>query len=174
MLTEGYDERSNLYIGNCIIAKENVVIGSNNEFYNCSIGLPPEQRGHSGFGAYGVEIGDYNVFREYVTIHAGLENPTTIGDHNFLMIKSHIAHDTILGDYVTISPGACFAGHCIVGDHVTIGMNASIHQRLEIGKGAMIGMGAVVTKDVEPYAKVYGNPAKQHGFNEKKREELDE
>lgn len=48
----------------------------------------------------------------------------------------------------------------IVENDVWIGMNACIMAGVNIGTGAIIGAGAIVTKDVEPYAIVGGNPAK--------------
>lgn len=47
-----------------------------------------------------------------------------------------------------------------IGNDVWIGRNALIKQGVTIGNGAVIGMGSVVTKDVEPYAIVAGNPAR--------------
>lgn len=46
----------------------------------------------------------------------------------------------------------------------SIGANATIVCGNTIGKYALIGAGAVVTKDVNPYALVIGNPAKQTGW----------
>lgn len=46
----------------------------------------------------------------------------------------------------------------------TIGANATIVCGLVIGKYAFIGAGSVVTKSVENYALVFGNPAKQQGW----------
>ena len=46
----------------------------------------------------------------------------------------------------------------------SIGANATIVCGNTIGECALIGAGAVVTKDVKPYAIVYGNPARQHGW----------
>ncbi|MEX1230939.1 MAG: acyltransferase [Planctomycetaceae bacterium] len=46
----------------------------------------------------------------------------------------------------------------------SIGANATIVCGVTIGEHALIGAGAVVTKDVAPYAVVYGNPARQHGW----------
>ena len=45
----------------------------------------------------------------------------------------------------------------------TIGANATIVCGVTIGEYAFIGAGSVVTKDVPPYALVYGNPARVHG-----------
>jgi UDP-2-acetamido-3-amino-2,3-dideoxy-glucuronate N-acetyltransferase len=56
----------------------------------------------------------------------------------------------------------------LVKKGASIGANATIVCGITIGEYAMIGAGAVVTKDVEAYALVVGNPAKQVGtVNEK-------
>lgn len=47
-----------------------------------------------------------------------------------------------------------------IGHDVWIGERALIKAGVRIGHGAVIGMGSVVTKDVEPYAIVAGNPAR--------------
>ncbi len=51
-------------------------------------------------------------------------------------------------------------GNIVVGNDVWIGYNATIMAGVTIGDGAIIGTNSVVTKDVEPYAIVGGNPAK--------------
>lgn len=48
----------------------------------------------------------------------------------------------------------------VIGNDVWIGENVLIKQGIKIGHGTVIGMGSVVTKDVEPYSIVGGNPAK--------------
>jgi acetyltransferase-like isoleucine patch superfamily enzyme len=50
-------------------------------------------------------------------------------------------------------------GNITIGNDVWIGLNAYISHGVTIGDGAIIGAHAVVTKDVEPYAIVAGNPA---------------
>ncbi len=52
------------------------------------------------------------------------------------------------------------AGDTIVGNDVWIGSEAVIMPGVKIGDGAVIGTRALVTRDVEPYAIVGGNPAK--------------
>ncbi len=51
-------------------------------------------------------------------------------------------------------------GNTVVGNDVWIGYNATIMPGVTIGDGAIIASNATVTKDVEPYAIVGGNPAK--------------
>ena len=52
----------------------------------------------------------------------------------------------------------------IVRKGASIGANATVVCGNEIGQYAMIGAGAVITKEVPPYALVYGNPARQNGW----------
>lgn len=52
----------------------------------------------------------------------------------------------------------------LVKKGATLGANSTILCGITIGEYAFIGAGAVVTKDVPPYALVYGNPAKLKGW----------
>jgi UDP-2-acetamido-3-amino-2,3-dideoxy-glucuronate N-acetyltransferase len=52
----------------------------------------------------------------------------------------------------------------VVKKGATIGANSTIICGITIGEYAFIGAGSVVTKDVKPYALIYGNPGKQHGW----------
>lgn len=78
---------------------------------------------------------------------------------------SYVAHDCVIGDYVTLSPRASINGAVHLHHHVFIGAsavirNGSLRKPLVVGEGAVVGMGAVVTRDVEPYTVVVGNPAR--------------
>lgn len=50
-------------------------------------------------------------------------------------------------------------GDIVIKDDVWIGTNAIICSGVTIGQGAVVAAGSVVTKDVEPYSIVGGNPA---------------
>lgn len=52
------------------------------------------------------------------------------------------------------------AGDTVIGNDVWIGTEAIIMPGVKIGDGAVIGTRALVTRDVEPYAIVGGNPSK--------------
>lgn len=60
----------------------------------------------------------------------------------------------------------------VVEDDVTIGSNATILPGIRLGKGCFVGAGAVVTKDVDPYTLVVGNPAKPIGKVNKEGQRL--
>lgn len=51
-------------------------------------------------------------------------------------------------------------GNIIIKDDVWIGADAVICSGVTVGQGAVVAAGAVVTKDVDPYAVVGGNPAR--------------
>jgi acetyltransferase-like isoleucine patch superfamily enzyme len=59
--------------------------------------------------------------------------------------------------------GAVSKGDVIIGNDVWFGFGATVLSGVTIGDGAAIGAKAVVTKDVEPYAIVAGNPARVIG-----------
>ena len=48
----------------------------------------------------------------------------------------------------------------IIDDYAWIGLNAIILKGVNVGKGAIVAAGAVVTKNVEPFTMVAGNPAR--------------
>ena len=52
------------------------------------------------------------------------------------------------------------AGDTVIGNDVWIGSEAIVMPGITIGDGAVIGTRALITRDVEPYAIVAGNPAK--------------
>lgn len=106
-----------------------------------------------------VRIGQRNIIREYVTIHApSQENGiTSLGDDNFLMALSHVAHDCRIANSVIICNGVLLAGHIEVADGAFISGNAAVHQFVRIGSRAMIAGLARVTNDVPPFMMVAGN-----------------
>jgi UDP-N-acetylglucosamine acyltransferase len=114
----------------------------------------------------GIEIGSRNVIREHVTIHQGHYATTRIGDECYLMNRIYIGHDGAIGHRVTMASAVTLGGHVHVGDEANLGMGAIVHQRRVIGPSVMLGMGAVVTRDVPPYAKAFGNPARIRGANQ--------
>jgi maltose O-acetyltransferase len=54
-------------------------------------------------------------------------------------------------------------GDVVIGDRAWIGYRAIVLPGVTIGEGSVVGAGAVVTKNVEPYAIMAGNPARKIG-----------
>ncbi|MDG7041491.1 MAG: CatB-related O-acetyltransferase [Nitrososphaerota archaeon] len=56
--------------------------------------------------------------------------------------------------------GAISKGDVVIGNDVNFGFGVTVLSGVRIGDGAVIGAKSVVTKDVEPYSIVAGNPAR--------------
>lgn len=128
-------------------------LGAGNVVYpGAVIGLDPQDLGYGGEEAHTV-IGDHNVMREGVTIHRGNRpgTETVVGDHNYFMANSHVAHNCILGSHIILVNGALLAGHVEVGDRVIISGNCQVHQFVRIGDFAMMRGGSGAAKDIPPF-----------------------
>lgn len=82
-------------------------------------------------------------------------------DHDHKEIGSYISESTWL--YANADKSAERRNEIIIEDDVWIGFGAVVLSGITIGRGAIIAAGSIVTKDVEPYALVVGNPAKKIG-----------
>jgi UDP-N-acetylglucosamine acyltransferase len=131
------------------------------------IGGPPQDRRSVGPGT-GVVIGDRNVFREHVTVHAGTARggaPTRIGHDGLFMASTHVAHDAIVGDAVTLANGTLLGGHAIVGDHVVTGGHVAVAPFVEIGQRAFLAGGAMVERPIPPFVIAQGDRARVRALN---------
>lgn len=168
IVTENVKLGKNNYIGpNCYITG-NTVIGDNNRFEAyCSIGTPAEHRDHFESNEGKVVIGNDNVVREFVTIHSGTIDTTTLQDNIIILNHSHIAHDVYVEKNTTISANVTVAGHCYVMEGANIALGCVIHQFQVIGAYSMIGMNSTITKknEILPGYIYVGSPVKQLSIN---------
>jgi UDP-N-acetylglucosamine acyltransferase len=145
----------------------NTVLGSGCEVfpYAC-IGGRTQDLKYKG-GNPGLRVGERNVFREYVTLHAATNDGdfTRIGSDNVLLASCHVAHDCVLGNHIVMSNGAVLAGHVIVEDHVVIGGYGGIHQFCRLGTYAMLAATAKLVHDLPPYFIADGTPAEVRAIN---------
>lgn len=148
----------------------NTTIGAGNEFYpNTVIGSPPQDLKYRG-GDTRVEIGERNIFREAVTVHAGTEvagGVTKIGSGSLFCVGVHFAHDVVVGDRVVIANQVQFAGHCHVEDCCNIGGMSAFHHFVTVGRYAYIGGMSRVPRDVPPFTKFAGYNSKPRAINAK-------
>ena len=103
-------------------------------------------------------------------------NNTIVGNYVSIANKVSIGGEAHPIDWVSTSPVFYFGKDSIktkfsdffrapslktiIGSDVWIGESVLVKQGVTIGNGSIIGMGSIVTKDVEPYSIVAGNPAK--------------
>ena len=129
--------------------------GAKNVFHSfCVIGGDPQDYTFGG-ERVGLEAGDGNTYREYVTISRGTAKGggiTRIGNNNFFLAYSHVGHDCQIGSNTLFVNGATLAGHVTVEDFVTIGAFSPVHQFCRLGRYAYIGASTVITQDVLPFS----------------------
>jgi acetyltransferase-like isoleucine patch superfamily enzyme len=122
-----------------------------------------------------VYVGHDTMLKAYYKNELSIGDDTWIGQGVFM----HSAGGISIGARVGIGPGVkmltsshdisdraipilasplCLAP-IVVEDDSDIGVGAIIMPGVTIGQGAQVGAGAVVTRDVEAYAVVAGNPA---------------
>lgn len=155
-------------IGPHVVIEGNVEVGERCRIYaGVVVGTPPQDLKYREGTRSGVRIGNENQIREYVTIHrSSLEDGwTTIGNGNFIMAGSHIAHDCRLGDGIVIVNYTGLTGFVEVEDRAVISGLTGILPYCRVGTMAYIGGWTKVAQDVPPYLVVDGNPAEARAVN---------
>ncbi|MDA8402663.1 MAG: acyl-ACP--UDP-N-acetylglucosamine O-acyltransferase [Desulfobacteraceae bacterium] len=156
------------FVGPHVTIDPYVEIGPNCRIYQyASIGAVPQAVKFKGEVTW-LKIGKDTIIREFATLNRGTEfggGVTEVGEDNFLMAYTHVAHDCKTGRGVILANNATLAGHIIIGDHVIIGGLVAIHQFVRIGEHAYIGGKSAVVKDIPPYIIAAGDRATLHGLN---------
>ncbi|MBA4368560.1 MAG: acyl-[acyl-carrier-protein]--UDP-N-acetylglucosamine O-acyltransferase [Desulfobacterium sp.] len=155
-------------IGSHVSIDPFVTIGEDCKIFQyASVGATPQDLKYKGEETH-LKIGRGTVIREFATINRGTEGGggiTEVGEENFLMAYTHVAHDCKTGKRVILANNATLAGHIIIGDYATIGGLVAIHQFVRIGDYAYIGGKSAVVKDVPPYVIAAGDRASLRGLN---------
>ena len=143
-------------------------IGERNQIFPFScIGTAPQDISYKNEET-SLVIGNDNVIRESATIHRATtkeDRVTVIGNNNFLMAYSHVAHDCKLGNHIIMANSVGLGGHITVGDYAILGGIVAVHQFVRIGAYAIIGGQSAVPQDIPPYVSASGNRAKLYGLN---------
>ncbi|MFL6024493.1 MAG: CatB-related O-acetyltransferase [Marmoricola sp.] len=114
-----------------------------------------------------VHLGAYSGCHYTVTVITG-------GQHHLDWVSLLHAHEAEDGSWVHAENHVADRGPVVIGSDVWVGFEAVIMSGVTIGHGAAVAARAMVTKDVEPYAVVGGNPARliRYRFDEPTREAL--
>jgi UDP-N-acetylglucosamine acyltransferase len=138
-----------------VVLDGHLTMGHDNHIFSFAcIGISPQDLKYEGEPT-GVEIGDNNNIREYVTISRGTTGGggiTRVGSDCLIMAYTHIGHDSQIGDGCILANSATLAGHVIVEDYAVVGALCPVHQFCRIGRYAYIGGGTTITQNVLPYS----------------------
>jgi len=150
------------FVHETAVVDENVSIGKGTRVWHFSHIMQDVQigegcnLGQNTFIDKGVRVGSRVKIQNNVSVYAGvmIEDDVFIGPSvvftNVINPRSFVERKKEIKP-TTVQKGA------------TIGANATIVCGVQIGRYAMVGAGAVVTHDVNAYALVTGNPAKETG-----------
>jgi UDP-N-acetylglucosamine acyltransferase len=150
-----------------VIIKSGVTLGPDNRVLEGTVlGGPPQHTqmpdkiGH-------LLIGAGNTFRENCTVHRALHEgaATRIGDHNLLMVGTHVAHDCHIGNNIIFANNVLLAGHVTVEDRAFISGAVGVHQFCRVGRLAMLGGHARIVQDIPPFVTVDGTSSCIVGLN---------
>ncbi|MFI5399885.1 MAG: acyl-ACP--UDP-N-acetylglucosamine O-acyltransferase [SAR324 cluster bacterium] len=145
------------------------VIGKDNRFFpHCCVGGEPQDKKYKGEPESRLQIGDRNVIREFVTLNRGSVHGggvTRLGNDNWIMAYSHIAHDCQVGDWTIFANASTLGGHCVVEDRVYLGGFTAVHQFCTIGTLTMTGGQTMIAQDVPPFVIASGNRVRLFGVN---------
>jgi acetyltransferase-like isoleucine patch superfamily enzyme len=126
----------NFSTGHRVTIRENMIFGT-----NCRVGTLCDFQGHS-------IVGDYCWFHS--NVHIGQQSK--IGNFVFIYPYVIFTNDPTPPSQICIGP--------TVGDFSQIAVSSILLPGVKIGKHALIGASTVVSKDVEDYQLVVGNPGK--------------
>lgn len=135
------------------------------EYGYASYGLP---RVHDWSEGASLKIGKYCSIAEDVDIFlGGNHRPDWVSTFPFPAFSAQ--HGNIEGYAIS-------RGDVVIGNDVWLCTGAKILSGVTIGNGAVVGAYAVVSRDVEPYSIVAGNPAKvvRYRFSEEERLQLEQ
>jgi maltose O-acetyltransferase len=105
-----------------------------------------------------IEIGNNSQINEECWIrNSKIGKDVMIGPYSMILNYGHNIDDV---NIPMIDQGVKFYQQTIIEDNVWIGARAVILPGVKICSGAVVGAGSVVTKDVDAYTIVAGNPAK--------------
>ena len=89
----------------------------------------------------------------------------SIGDNNYLMTGSHVAHDCRVGSRNVMANNCMFGGHVSVEDDVTIAGGVGVNQFGNIGRLSFVSAMSKVLHDVPPFMIVEGDGARPRAVN---------
>ncbi|UCV19176.1 CatB-related O-acetyltransferase [Ferribacterium limneticum] len=138
--------------------------------------IPPLFRGQARFDLhyprkYSFGVGSYGLpkvhdWDEGATLSIGaycsiaMNVQIFLGGHHHGEWATTYPFSTMLPDVEGIPPASFSRGDVVIGNDVWLCSGCMVLSGVTIGDGAIVSAGAIVTRNVEPYSIVAGNPAR--------------
>lgn len=151
--------KTSCFIKNVITAP-NIIVGDYT-YYDDSV-APTEFEKNNVLFNY-PEFGDKLIIGKFCSIASGTKFIMGSANHRLGSVTTY-PFNVFGGSWQENTPDHMsqlpFKGDIVIGNDVWIGRESIIMPGIKIGDGAIIAAYSVVTKDVEPYSVVGGNPAR--------------
>lgn len=151
--------KTSCFIKNVITAP-NIIVGDYT-YYDDSV-APTEFEKNNVLFNY-PEFGDKLIIGKFCSIASGTKFIMGSANHRLGSVTTY-PFNVFGGSWQENTPDHMsqlpFKGDIVIGNDVWIGRESIIMPGVKIGAGAIIAAYSVVTKDVEPYSVVGGNPAR--------------
>jgi len=153
---------------------ENTILGDRVRIHAGSVlgsdgfGYVPRQEGKKMLGHHKIYHFGRVVVGEDVEIGAsssvdrGTFSDTKIEKHVKIDNHVHIGHNCLLEEGAILCGGVALAGHVVIGKYAILGGMAGVTNRVRVGDGAQVGAMSLVSKNVDPGARVVGSPLRSH------------
>ena len=143
-----------------VITAPNIIVGDYT-YYDDSV-APTEFEKNNVLFNY-PEFGDKLIIGKFCSIASGTKFIMGSANHRLGSVTTY-PFNVFGGSWQENTPDHMsqlpFKGDTVIGNDVWIGRESIIMPGVKIGDGAIIAAYSVVTKDVEPYSVVGGNPAR--------------
>ena len=150
-----------------VVLKRHTTLGEDNHLYpGVVLGNDPEDRSFTGVRSY-LRIGRRNIFRECSSVSRGTppESVTVLGDDNYIMIGTHVAHNCRLGSSIVVCNNCSLGGDVEIADGAFLSAGVLVHQFSKIGRLAMVSGNTRVNLDVPPFLLAAGFSVAARGLN---------
>jgi len=155
-------------IRNNVTITGNTAMGKGNHVFPAAcLGAEPQDLKYNGEETQLI-MGDRNVVRECATVNSGTGvggGVTSVGNDNFFMACSHVAHDCIIEDNVLLANGVLLGGHAKIESYAKLMGLVGVQPFTTIGRHAYVGGLTRIVQDVPPFMLVEGNPARVRQVN---------
>lgn len=110
-------------------------------------------------------IGTANTLREHVTVYAGEDEPTRVGDDNLLMIDCQVGPGAAIGDHCIFANYTHIREQARVEDYVRTSGFCLVNPSVTVGSYTFSAGYVIVDQDAPPFAIIQGSPYRVRGVN---------